>query len=64
MLTGESPFYGSHDEIEEDILACNYRIPAVVSEGARDLIKRLLKRGSHPFLILSRSFDIDKYSFV
>lgn len=45
MLTGESPFYGTHEEIEEDILAVNYKIPSVVSEGARDLIKRLLKRG-------------------
>jgi serine/threonine protein kinase len=44
MLTGESPFYGSHDEIEEDIISVNYRIPPFVSDGARDLVKRLLKR--------------------
>ena len=52
MLTGESPFYGTHDEIEEDIIAVNYKIPAAVPEGARDLIKRLLKRGTPSLLVV------------
>eukprot|EP01128_Nolandella_sp_AFSM9_P007050 TRINITY_DN3764_c0_g1_i2.p1 TRINITY_DN3764_c0_g1~~TRINITY_DN3764_c0_g1_i2.p1 ORF type:complete len:519 (-),score=136.40 TRINITY_DN3764_c0_g1_i2:239-1795(-) len=61
ILTGQSPFFGTSEEIEDDIIDGNFSIPHSIPRLARDLIRKLLTADPSKRIELE---DVLKHPFI